>query len=69
MLTDKHVDQFQALYRARYKKEINRAEAYEELVALVRFVELVSSSTVEIPDASSSQKDELDNRQGSVILN
>lgn len=61
MLTDKHVDQFQALYRARYKKEISRQQAYEELISLVRFVEFACRSTVDGPDISSFQKDELDN--------
>lgn len=61
MLTDKHVNQFQALYRARYKKEISRQQAYEELTSLVRFVELVCRSAVEGPDIPSSQKGELDN--------
>ena len=61
MLTDKHVEKFQALYRARYKKEISRAAAYDELVALVRFVELVYCQEAEWQEIA-PDKGELDNQ-------
>ena len=41
MLSNEQITKFQMLYRNRFGKEINRADAYEQGVKLVRLVELV----------------------------
>lgn len=40
MLTDEQVSTFQAIYKARFGKEISREEAYRQGAALLRLVEL-----------------------------
>ena len=41
MLSDEQITKFQMLYRNRFGKEINRNEAYEKGVKLMRLVELI----------------------------
>jgi len=41
MLSDEQITKFQTLYKNRFGKEINREEAYEKGVKLVRLVELI----------------------------
>ena len=41
MLTTEQVTKFQMLYKSRFGREINRSEAYEQGVKLMRLVELL----------------------------
>ena len=40
-LTDENITSFQALYKQRFGKEINREEAYEKASKLVRLMQIV----------------------------
>ncbi len=41
MLSDKQVKKFQSLYKKRFGKEINKQDAYDQGLKLVRFLEIV----------------------------
>ena len=41
MLSDEQITKFQALYKARFGKEISREEAYSQGAKLIRIVELI----------------------------
>jgi len=41
MLSDEQIKKFQKIYKKRFGKEINREEAYEKGVKLIRLVKLV----------------------------
>lgn len=44
MLSERHVSQYQAIYKFYYGKEISRQKAYEQAVKLMRFVQLLYGS-------------------------
>lgn len=41
MLSDEQITKFQTLYKKYFNKEINRKEAYEQGIKLVRLIELI----------------------------
>ncbi len=41
MITDKQIAKFQAIYKARFGKEISRAEAYDKGAKLVRMMQII----------------------------
>ena len=41
MLTDQQIIKFQTLYKNRFGKELNRQEAYEKGVKLLRLMEII----------------------------
>ena len=41
MLTEQQITKFQAIYKARFHKNLSREEAYEQGVKLMRLVELI----------------------------
>jgi len=41
LLTDKQVAKFQAIYKARFGKDISRAEAYDMGAKLVRMMQII----------------------------
>lgn len=41
MLTDKQIEQFRILYKARFGKEITKAEAYERGIKLIALLKAV----------------------------
>jgi hypothetical protein len=41
MLTEKQIKKFQSLYKKRFGKEINKQDAYDQGLKLVRLLEIV----------------------------
>lgn len=41
LLTDKQITKFQAIYKARFGKDISRAEAYDKGTKLVRMMQII----------------------------
>lgn len=41
LLTDKQIAKFQAIYKARFGKEISRAEALEKGIKLLRMMQII----------------------------
>ncbi len=46
-LTEEQITKFQAIYNARFHREISREEAYEQGVKLMRLVELIYTPITE----------------------
>lgn len=41
MLTDQQITKFQAVYKARFHKDLSREEAYEKGIKLVRLMQII----------------------------
>ncbi len=48
MLTEQQITKFQAIYKARFHRDLSREEAYEQAVKLMRLVELIYKPITEV---------------------